>query len=76
MLNGTLTQQRLSDVSLFVLSLFIPIDPDFSVAYTIPSNHRVVDQAHITNRGTWTSTIRDGAYDDASGTYKKPMSYV
>jgi hypothetical protein len=61
--------QHVSGVSLFIMTLFIPIDPTLNVAYTLPFNHRVVDQNNLTDKGTFETSIADGVHLDASGTY-------
>jgi hypothetical protein len=59
--------QHVSGVSLFIMTLFIPIDPALNIAYTLPFNHRVVDQNNLLNKGSFRASIADGVYLDASG---------
>jgi hypothetical protein len=61
-----LTVQGVSGVSLFVLTLFIPIESTLNVAYTLPVNHRLVDQAHLRDGNGHESSIADAIYKDAT----------
>ena len=61
-----LTVQGVSGVSLFVLTLFIPIESTLNIAYTLPVNHRLVDQAHLCNANGHEASIAEAIYKDAT----------
>lgn len=56
-----------SGVSLFILTLFIPIERSLNIAYTLPLNHRLVDQAHLLDSTENGVSIQAGLYADATG---------
>jgi hypothetical protein len=58
-----------SGVSLFILTLFIPIERTTNVAYTLPLNHRLVDQAHLRDATENGVSIQEGIYADATGKF-------
>ncbi len=61
-----LTLQPVTGVSLFVLSLFIPFENSFNVAYSLPMNHRMVDQGHLLDKTKFKFSIAEGVYEDAT----------
>jgi Fe2+ transport system protein B len=61
-----LTLQPVTGVSLFVMTLFIPFETTLNVAYTIPMNHRLVDQAHLLDKTEFGTSIAEGVYLDAT----------
>jgi hypothetical protein len=58
--------QAVPGVSLFVLSLFIPLEPTLNVAYTLPVNHRFVDQTHLCKKNGHEFSIAEGIYKNAT----------
>jgi hypothetical protein len=72
-----LNVQSVSGVSLFVLTLFIPMESTLNIAYTLPVNHRTVDQAHLRESNGHESSIAVAIYKDATGKYMtKSQVYV
>jgi hypothetical protein len=64
-----LSVQSVSGVSLFVLTLFIPIESTLNIAYTLPVNHRLVDQAHLRDANGHDTSIAEAIYKDATCKY-------
>lgn len=58
--------QAVVGVPLFILTLFIPLDPSLNIAYTLPVNHRYVDQAHLIDRNEHQLSIEEGIHKDAT----------
>ena len=64
---ANLTVQSVSGVSLFILTLFIPIESTLNIAYTLPVNHTLVDQAHLLADEGQDTCIAEAIYLDATG---------
>ena len=64
-----LSVQSVSGVSLFVLTLFIPIESSLNIAYTLPVNHRLVDQAHLRDANGHDASIAEAIYKDTTCKY-------
>jgi hypothetical protein len=64
---ANLTLQSVSGVSLFILSLFIPMESTLNIAYSLPVNHRLADQAHLLADQGQDTSIAEAIYLDATG---------
>jgi hypothetical protein len=58
--------QGVAGVSLFVLSLFIPLESTLNIAYHLAVNHRQVDQAHLQSQNGHECSIEEAVYKDAT----------